>query len=170
MVFVAGLEEGIFPHQAAARDGRDVEEERRLCYVAMTRAMERLTLSYARERRRYGQHTFGSPSRFLREIPQKLLDFRGGAGLDRTPEPAAARVRDASGRQYDYSYDQGGSGGDDSAGEAGVRKGTRLRHPIFGLGVVLEVIGRGPSQKLRIQFDRAGVKTVLVRFANLEPG
>jgi DNA helicase II / ATP-dependent DNA helicase PcrA len=170
VVFVAGLEEGIFPHQAATRDGRDVEEERRLCYVAMTRAMERLTLSYARERRRYGQHSFGSPSRFLREIPPKLLDFRGGAGFERTPEPTATRARDASGRHYDYSYDQGSSAGDDSAGEAGVRKGTRLRHPIFGVGVVLEVIGRGPSQKLRIQFDRAGVKTVLVRYANLEPG
>jgi DNA helicase-2/ATP-dependent DNA helicase PcrA len=134
----------------------------------MTRAMEKLTLSYARERRRYGQHTFGSPSRFLREIPQKLLDFRGGAAFERPSEPAApARPRSrAEGRHYDYSYDQGGA--DDAAGEGGVRKGTRLRHPIFGAGVVLEVMGRGPGQKLRIQFDRAGVKTVLVRYANLE--
>jgi len=169
VVFVAGLEEGVFPHQAAARDGRDVEEERRLCYVAMTRAMERLTLSYARERRRYGQHSFGSPSRFLREIPPKLLDFRGGAGLERAAAsyaPPSPRAR-GDGRHYDYSYDQGGSG-DDAASDAGVRKGTRLRHPIFGAGVVVEVIGRGPSQKLRIQFDRGGVKTVLVRYANLE--
>jgi DNA helicase-2/ATP-dependent DNA helicase PcrA len=170
VVFVAGLEEGVFPHQAAARDGRDVEEERRLCYVAMTRAMERLTLSYARERRRYGQHSYGSPSRFLREIPQKLLDFRGGAALERVPERAAPeRDRAPTGRHYDYSYDQGGSDGD-SAGDAGVRRGTRVRHPIFGAGAVLEVIGRGPAQKLRIQFDRAGVKTVLVRYANLELG
>jgi DNA helicase-2/ATP-dependent DNA helicase PcrA len=170
VVFVAGLEEGVFPHQAAARDGRDIEEERRLCYVAMTRAMERLTLSYARERRRYGQHTYGSPSRFLREIPQKLLDFRGGAAFERVPERAApVRDRAAGGRHYDYSYDQGG-GDSDSAGDAGVRRGTRVRHPIFGAGAVLEVIGRGPAQKLRIQFDRAGVKTVLVRYANLELG
>jgi DNA helicase-2/ATP-dependent DNA helicase PcrA len=170
VVFVAGLEEGVFPHQAAARDGREVEEERRLCYVAMTRAMERLTLSYARERRRYGQHSYGSPSRFLREIPQKLLDFRGGAALERVPERAApARDRAPTGRHYDYSYDQGGSDGD-STGDAGVRRGTRVRHPIFGSGAVLEVIGRGPAQKLRIQFDRAGVKTVLVRYANLELG
>jgi len=169
VVFVAGLEEGVFPHQAAARDGRDIEEERRLCYVAMTRAMERLTLSYARERRRYGQHTYGSPSRFLREIPQKLLDFRGGAAFER-PREVDAPVRERSaGRHYDYSYDQGASDGD-SAGDAGVRRGTRVRHPIFGAGAVLEVIGRGPSQKLRIQFDRAGVKTVLVRYANLELG
>jgi DNA helicase-2/ATP-dependent DNA helicase PcrA len=168
VVFVAGLEEGVFPHQAAARDGRDVEEERRLCYVAMTRAMERLTLSYARERRRYGQHTFGSPSRFLREIPQKLLDFRGGAAFERPREVDAAPRERSQGRHYDYSYDQGG--GEDSASDAGVRRGTRVRHPIFGSGAVLEVIGRGPSQKLRIQFDRAGVKTVLVRYANLELG
>ena len=59
---------------------------------------------------------------------------------------------------------------DDAASDAGVRRGTRVRHPIFGAGAVLEVIGRGPSQKLRIQFDRAGVKTVLVRYANLELG
>jgi DNA helicase-2/ATP-dependent DNA helicase PcrA len=170
VVFVAGLEEGVFPHQAAARDGRDVEEERRLCYVAMTRAMERLTLSYARERRRYGQHSFGSPSRFLREIPPKLLDFRGGAAPERAAASYAtpARTR-GDGPHYDYSYDQGGSG-DDAASDTGVRKGTRLRHPIFGAGVVVEVIGRGPSQKLRIQFDRGGVKTVLVRYANLELG
>ncbi len=168
VVFVSGLEEGVFPHQAAARDGRDVEEERRLCYVAMTRAMERLTLTYARERRRYGQHTFGSPSRFLREIPQKLLDFKGGAAFERPAERAPAQRPRSEGRHYDYSYDQGGDG--DSAGDAGVRKGTRLKHPIFGAGVVLEVIGSGPSQKLRIQFDRAGVKTVLVRYANLELG
>jgi DNA helicase-2/ATP-dependent DNA helicase PcrA len=170
VVFVAGLEEGVFPHQAAARDGRDVEEERRLCYVAMTRAMQKLTLSYARERRRYGQHTYGSPSRFLREIPPKLLDFRGGAAFERPSShsaPAPPRAR-SDGRHYDYSYDQGGA--DDAAGDAGVRKGTRLRHPIFGAGVVVEVIGRGAGQKLRIQFDRAGVKTVLVRYANLELG
>jgi DNA helicase-2/ATP-dependent DNA helicase PcrA len=167
VVFVAGLEEGVFPHSAAARDGRDIEEERRLCYVAMTRAMERLTLSYARERRRYGQHSFGSPSRFLREIPQKLLDFRGGTSFERPSAAAAPPRARGEGRHYDYSYDQG-AGADDVAGEAGVRKGTRLRHPIFGAGVVLEVIGRGPGQKLRIQFDRAGVKTVLVRYANLE--
>jgi len=169
VVFVAGLEEGVFPHSAAARDGRDVEEERRLCYVAMTRAMQKLTLSYARERRRYGQHSFGSPSRFLREIPPKLLDFRGGAAFDRASDSSRPpRVREQRGRHYDYSYDQGG--GDDVAGEAGVQRGTRLRHPIFGAGVVIEVIGRGAGQKLRIQFDRAGVKTVLVRYANLELG
>jgi DNA helicase-2/ATP-dependent DNA helicase PcrA len=169
VVFVAGLEEGVFPHQAAARDGRDVEEERRLCYVAMTRAMEKLTLSYARERRRYGQHTFGSPSRFLREIPPQLLELRGGGTLEGPGAGYSPSRGRSEGRHYDYSYDQGG-GADDAAGEAGVRKGTRLRHPIFGAGVVLEVIGRGPGQKLRIQFDRAGVKTVLVRYANLELG
>jgi DNA helicase-2/ATP-dependent DNA helicase PcrA len=151
-----------------AREQAERAERLRLYYVAMTRAMERLTLSYARERRRYGQHSFGSPSRFLREIPTKLLDFRGGAGFSQAPEHGSAPRPRSEGRHYDYSYDQGGA--DDAASDAGVRKGTRLRHPIFGAGVVLEVIGRGPAQKLRIQFDRAGVKTVLVRYANLELG
>jgi DNA helicase-2/ATP-dependent DNA helicase PcrA len=169
IVYLVGMEEGVFPHQASSRDPDSVEEERRLCYVGMTRAMERLTLTYALERRRYGSRTFGSPSRFLREIPATLVDE---IASERRPQPRAPREGSRQGGQrYDYSYDQSPSY-DDVPGmqeEGSVVSGARVRHPIFGPGTVMAVIGRGPSQKLEIRFDQAGVKKVLVRFANLEP-
>ncbi len=96
VVYVVGLEEGVLPHQASSKDPRSVEEERRLCYVAMTRAMERLTLAWAHERRRYGSRSFGTPSRFLAEIPPALVEKLGA------PEWEAHDDRPA----YDYSYDQ----------------------------------------------------------------
>ncbi len=153
VVFLVGLEEGLLPHAASTRDAGGIEEERRLCYVGMTRAMERLFLTCASERRRYGSRTFSVPSRFLSEIPRELL--QGGLASTRSlrdegMEPA-----------LDYSLDQ--SDADDA-----LRPGLRVRHPIFGTGTVMERIGAGASQKLRIRFDRVGVKTVLVRFANLE--
>jgi len=165
VVYLVGMEEGVFPHQASSRDPDGVEEERRLCYVGMTRAMEELTLTYALERRRYGSRTFGSPSRFLREIPPYLLNEVTSGFRQRVAGTPAAESR-SSGRNYDYSYDQTGGG---EAGEAGgPRAGMRVRHPIYGRGTVLGVEGRGPGQKLRIRFDDAGVKKIVVRYANLE--
>jgi DNA helicase-2/ATP-dependent DNA helicase PcrA len=166
VVYVAGLEEGVLPHQASSQDPRAVEEERRLCYVAMTRAMEQLTLTWAQERRRYGSRSFGIPSRFLAEIPAGLVEKLG------VPEWEAREARDDR-PAYDYSYDQSRTsrGSTSSAGdESGVARGMRVRHPIFGVGTVLEVIGSGPGQALRIRFDRAGVKKIIVRYANLELG
>jgi DNA helicase-2/ATP-dependent DNA helicase PcrA len=161
-VWVVGLEEGVLPHQASSRDPRAIEEERRLCYVAMTRAMERLALAWAHERRRYGSRSFGTPSRFLAEIPPALVEQLGAPSWD--------SARDA-GPAYDYSYDQSRSArGASAADEGGVTRGMRVRHPIFGYGSVLEVIGSGPGQALRIRFDRAGVKKIIVRYANLELG
>jgi DNA helicase-2/ATP-dependent DNA helicase PcrA len=163
VVYVVGLEEGVLPHQASSRDPRSIEEERRLCYVAMTRAMERLTLTWAHERRRYGSRSFGTPSRFLAEIPPALVERLGAPSWER-------EARDES-PAYDYSYDQSRSArGAGAADEAGVVRGMRVRHPIFGHGSVLEVIGSGPGQALRIRFDRAGVKKIIVRYANLELG
>jgi len=151
VVFVVGMEEGIFPHSASLRDADGLEEERRLCYVAMTRAMERLVLTSAAERLRYGARSWGVPSRFLREIPPEVL-------------AAAPRERRASsGPTLDFSYAQ-----DEGAGV--VAPGLRVRHPIFGPGTILEVSGSGANQKLRIRFERAGVKTVVTRYANLELG
>ena len=152
MVFVVGLEEGIFPHSAAQRDDRGVEEERRLCYVAMTRAMESLTLTCAAERLRFGSRSYGVPSRFLREIPSAVVDVAASV----RGEPAAGES------SLDYSY------GQDE--EVGLQPGLRVRHPVFGTGTVLAVSGSGPGTKLRIRFERAGVKTVVLRFANLELG
>jgi DNA helicase-2/ATP-dependent DNA helicase PcrA len=153
VVFVAGLEEGIFPHAGAIRDERGIEEERRLCYVAMTRAQDRLFLTWARERHRFGSRSYGTPSRFLSEIPREAL---GGA-------EAVASEEAAEGRSLDYSY-----GHDDAP--PGLEVGLRVRHPIFGPGTILAVSGAGTGQKLRVRFERAGVKTLLLRFANLELG
>ncbi len=153
VVYLVGMEEGIFPHAASSRDDLAIEEERRLCYVGMTRAMERLTLTWARKRRRFGSQSFPTPSRFLTEIPASLVDgFGSRRDLDQAPQ----------GRSLDYSYDQ------TREESSGVSPGVRVRHPIFGSGSVLAVVGAGAAQKLRIEFDRVGVKTVMVRYANLE--
>jgi len=153
-VFLVGLEEGIFPHAVSSRDPDGIEEERRLCYVGMTRAEETLTITFAQERRRFGSKTFGVPSRFLREIPPSVLE---GEAID---------ARDPmDGPSVDYSYAQ-----DDPGEGPQIRPGLRVRHPVFGWGSVLDSRGEGPSTKLRIKFDRVGVKTVMLKFANLDLG
>ncbi|HSJ95697.1 MAG TPA: 3'-5' exonuclease, partial [Myxococcota bacterium] len=160
VVFLVGLEEGILPHASAARDAAGIEEERRLFYVGMTRAMERLSLSCAQERRRYGSRTFAVPSRFLREIPEEVL--QGELPEARAAGPLGGR-RDDGGLDYSYGQDE------DEAAGAAIPRGMRVRHPVFGAGTVLDVSGAGPGQKLRVRFDRVGVKTLVLRFANLEP-
>jgi DNA helicase-2/ATP-dependent DNA helicase PcrA len=159
IVFVVGLEEGIFPHASSSRDPEGVEEERRLCYVGMTRAMESLTLTCASQRLRFGSRTYASPSRFLQEIPDSVVESIGADLRGRRPHAAAA-----GDSAYDYSYAQA------EPGEVLVVPGLRVRHPHFGAGVVLSAAGDGPSQKLKIRFERAGVKTILVKYANLELG
>jgi len=156
VVFVVGLEEGVFPHAGSMRDERGIEEERRLCYVAMTRAMQRLVLSSARERFRFGSRSYGVPSRFLREIPAEALAHGAAAVAAGSGDPS-----------LDYSYAQEAHPDD---GVGALAPGFRVRHPIFGLGTVLQVIGAGANQKLRIRFDRGGLKTIMVRFAQLEAG
>jgi DNA helicase-2/ATP-dependent DNA helicase PcrA len=153
IVFLVGMEEGLFPHAASTRDENSLEEERRLCYVGMTRAMEGLTLTCAERRRRFGSTVAGTPSRFLREIPPSVV----------TGSSVGSAARAAGGPTLDYSYGQ-----DDPTGAAELGPGLRVRHPVFGSGTVLEVLGFGQGQKLRIQFERGGVKTVMVRYANLE--
>jgi DNA helicase-2/ATP-dependent DNA helicase PcrA len=158
IVFLVGMEERIFPHVSSSRDAAGLEEERRLCYVAMTRAMEHLFLTCAAERFRFGDRTYQSPSRFLQEIPDELIQTLGTASRG-ARSPASSQA----GSRFDYSYAQ------EEAGEGGaVQVGTRVRHPVFGRGEVLAVLGSDLNQKLRIKFERAGVKTIMVRFANLE--
>ncbi|HVP28292.1 MAG TPA: UvrD-helicase domain-containing protein [Myxococcota bacterium] len=156
-VFLVGLEEGLLPHQGSQRSPAALEEERRLCYVGMTRAMERLFLTCASERRRFGSRTFNAPSRFLAEIPETLTV---GASFERTGSGAPREGE----RSFDYSFSQ-----DEGAEGGAIRVGLRVRHPIFGPGTVSAVRGVGAGCKLDVRFDRVGVKTVLLRFANLEP-
>ena len=163
IVFLVGMEERIFPHASSSRDEAGLEEERRLCYVAMTRAMEHLFLTCAAERFRYGDRTYQSPSRFLQEIPDELIETLGIASRGARQRAGAPSGRSGGSSRFDYSYSQ------DEGGEGeSVAIGTLVRHPVFGRGEVLAVLGSDLNQKLRIKFERAGVKTVMVRYANLE--
>ncbi|MCA9512723.1 MAG: UvrD-helicase domain-containing protein [Myxococcales bacterium] len=177
-VLIVGMEEGIFPHASSSQSAEGIEEERRLFYVAMTRAMEHLWICHAGERRRYGGRSYQRPSRFLEELPEELVeriasrptprtrDARGWDGRGRRDGAGASGASGTTGDwdepSFDYSFSQEG------AEEASIRKGTRVRHPTFGLGTIVAVVGNGLEQKLRIKFDRVGVKTVMVRYANLE--
>jgi DNA helicase-2/ATP-dependent DNA helicase PcrA len=172
-VFVVGLEEGIFPHFASLEDPAAIEEERRLCYVAMTRAMERLTLCNATLRRMHGQTRYNAPSRFLAEIPDELIVGRrkryglgreSGEGVApraaapaRMPPPAQRE----SGPRVDYSEAQW------SPDDAPYRVDQRVEHPIFGAGRIMEVVGAGPAAKATIKFERAGVKVIKLKYAQL---
>jgi DNA helicase-2/ATP-dependent DNA helicase PcrA len=155
VVFMLGMEEGIFPHQRALEDVDELEEERRLCYVGMTRARERLYLLRAQRRLRFGTVSERPPSRFLDEIPAALVRARGTAPQARRP---------AAGPVIDYSYSQLPEEHDGH----GLAAGTRVRHPTFGIGVVRRSEGVGAGEKLSVQFARAGMKKLIRRFANLE--
>jgi DNA helicase-2/ATP-dependent DNA helicase PcrA len=162
VVFLVGMEEGVFPHASSSRDDEGLEEERRLCYVGMTRAMEELSMTCARERRRFGTRSYQSPSRFLREVPEALMDVQAGSGAPRRGRlPSAGSAGES---RLDRSYSQ-----ESHDSEDGVREGMRVRHSVFGIGTVVAVLGQGLDQKLKIKFERAGIKTIMVRYANLEP-
>ncbi|HXZ84633.1 MAG TPA: UvrD-helicase domain-containing protein, partial [Myxococcota bacterium] len=133
-VFVVGLEEGIFPHFASLEDPAAIEEERRLCYVAMTRAMERLTLCNASLRRMHGSVRYNPPSRFLAEIPDELIVGRSGRTRMAAPRASAPPEREP-GPRVDYSDSQVGPG------EELPGVGQRVEHPIFGAGSIMEVVG-----------------------------
>ena len=156
IVFIVGLEEGIFPHQRALDDGDELEEERRLCYVGMTRARERLYLLRAERRLRFGTVSERPPSRFLDEIPEPLTRSHLG--------PTRAVRRAPVGPVVDYSYSQVV---EECTGD-GLAAGTRVRHPTFGVGIVRRSEGRGEAEKLSVQFARAGMKKLIRRYANLE--
>ena len=124
-------------------------------------------MTCARERRRFGERSYQSPSRFLQEIPGVLMDVQRGS------EPTHRRRRGRHegsaadrGRRLDRSYSQESQEPDE--GGDGVREGMRVRHPVFGVGTVIAVLGAGRNQKLRINFERAGIKTIMVRYAELE--
>lgn len=178
LVHLVGMEEHVFPHARSLDEGT-VEEERRLCYVGMTRAREELVLSRARYRLLSGSGQRNLPSRFLREIPGSLLHRIGEQedefseerrrrieDFGRIPETGAIEEDSDTGDEprIDYSLSQEYS---DDSGQEPLRIGTRVRHPKFGLGVVRRREGAGERVKLTVQFDRAGIKKLMARFAPL---
>ncbi len=148
-LFLCGMEDGLFPHQRSINDAEGLEEERRLCYVGITRAREKLYLSYAEQRRMHGVESFAVPSRFLREIPSEFIEeVRPSLRVSR-PVFRDSRIRD-------------------TGLETGVRLGQRVRHRKFGEGVVLNSEGSGSHARVQVNFEDGGTKWLVVAYANLE--
>ncbi len=159
-VFLPGLEEGLLPHFNAHGRPEDVEEERRLFYVGMTRARERLHLSTARRRRIAGRYQDQLASPLLAEVPEELLEI--------TESPTL--YRDERARAIDQYFGRGRAAEAPEPEPAGRRpkRGARVRHPTLGPGVILELEGEGDDTKITIFFDRAGKKKLIARYAALE--
>ena len=156
-VFLCGMEEGLFPHSRSSQDPGKLEEERRLCYVGMTRAKRRLCMSYAESRRLYGgSDRYSTPSRFLRELPPERIEevrlrgtvTRPGLRLPPRRSPGAESTPERS---------------------DGLRLGQRVRHPRFGEGVVLMYEGQGGHARVQVNFEASGSKWLVVAYANLVP-
>jgi DNA helicase-2/ATP-dependent DNA helicase PcrA len=171
IVFMAGMEEDIFPHSRSGGGQEELEEERRLCYVGMTRAMQKLYLTNARRRRIYGAFKFNPPSRFLGEIPPRLIGRETPDGLRKSSSHNLASLFDQA--EPDFS-DEDPFFDDDEVrivpdAEEGLRIGLQVRHIKFGVGTVRRIEGQGDNQKVTVYFHRFGPKKLLVRFAGLEP-
>jgi DNA helicase-2/ATP-dependent DNA helicase PcrA len=147
LLFICGLEDGLFPHQRSLNDATSLEEERRLCYVGITRARKELYLTYAEQRRMHGAETYATPSRFIREIPVELLEEIRPSLTVARPIFRRAERRDAPG---------------------GVRLGQRVRHRKFGEGVILNSEGSGAHARVQVNFEHVGTKWLVVAYANLE--
>jgi DNA helicase-2/ATP-dependent DNA helicase PcrA len=151
LVFLVGMEEGLFPSQQSVDDAGRLEEERRLCYVGMTRARQLLYISYSESRRLYGRESYPRPSRFLREIPpEHLQEIRVRAAVTRPVSMPAKQQSIASAMPSKYKL------------------GQRVNHAKFGEGVVLQMEGDGAQERVQINFKQVGVKWLMLSFVQLE--
>jgi DNA helicase-2/ATP-dependent DNA helicase PcrA len=184
VVFLAGMEEGILPHSNSLDQTEDLEEERRLCYVGMTRAREQLYCIHSHERRMHGRFREQSPSTFLTEIPEEVREeIRIGHkryAPASAPSPARGRGwRDAPGEgtvtnvasffknspvQFDPNSIRPAA---KSEPRAELKRGVRVRHETFGEGTILTMEGSGPDAKLTVYFERAGSKKFIAKYAKL---
>ncbi|MFZ1868561.1 MAG: DNA helicase II [Steroidobacteraceae bacterium] len=161
IVFLCGMEEGLFPHNRCMSDLDALEEERRLCYVGMTRAMKHLYLTYAEQRRLHGMDTHPAPSRFIKEVPEDIVAevrprvqaTRAIVARARREQPAAPAIRFRT----------------EEPPPPGMRLGARVRHGKFGEGVVLNFEGSGPHARVQVIFEQQGTKWLMMQYANLEP-
>jgi DNA helicase-2/ATP-dependent DNA helicase PcrA len=172
-VFVVGMEEGLLPHARALDAEEEIEEERRLCYVGMTRARRHLVLSFAARRATFGAWAPTIPSRFLDEIPPPHVEHDDRrawlAGMPRGGR--ASRVREERPRTPepdDYLDAGGGEEGGDEAAAAVPRPGSTVRHAHFGQGVVVEVRGAGPSARITVRFEVYGDRQLVAEYARLQ--
>lgn len=157
MVFLCGCEEGLFPHYRVHDDPTGIEEERRLCYVGMTRAMQKLYITYAEIRRLYGKEAYHRPSRFLREIPSEFLEeVRLKA---RVAEPHMGRGTIAGLAKQSHTSQAQEAGG--------VQIGQQVSHHQFGEGVILQYEGRGEHARIQVRFEKAGTKWLIASFVTV---
>jgi len=154
LVFLGGLEEGLFPSSKSVEEAGRLEEERRLAYVGITRAREKLVLCYAEARRIHGQDMYGVPSRFLREIPPALLhEVRPRVQVTRPMFNAQPR------RSFGHALIEA----------APLPLGANVRHATFGAGTVIDFEGTGAHARVQVNFDEAGSKWLVLAYANLLP-
>jgi DNA helicase-2/ATP-dependent DNA helicase PcrA len=147
LVFLAGMEENLFPHRMSLEEPGRLEEERRLCYVGITRAMQKLIITYAETRRMHGSENFNAASRFIREIPAELLqEVRLNSTVTR-PVSSLSQVE---------------------VPDTGLNLGQRVYHQLFGEGVVLNFEGRGGNARVEVNFDSEGSKWLVVQYAKLQ--
>jgi len=154
-VYLIGMEEGLFPHQRSMEDLTQLEEERRLCYVGITRAEKALTMVYTQHRRLHGQDYYPQPSRFISELPEELVnEVRMGGSI---VEPMFSRIR------------RGGVVTDGvDTGNGAYTLGQRVSHAKFGEGIILNLEGSGGTTRIQVNFEEAGSKWLVAEYANLE--
>ncbi len=187
-VYIVGIEEGTFPSPMSGSNMQELEEERRLFYVAVTRAEKRVTLSYARSRFKNGEFNFVNPSRFLREIDQSYLSIEeksafGGSGMreqsqarkplfnfsDRPTEPSRPKFSSSFSNTVSGSSSEGGRfSGSKFSDFDRLTVGSRVEHERFGLGEVIALEGQAPDTKAHVRFENAGTKQLLLKFAKLK--
>ena len=152
LVLIIGLEETLFPHGRSMENPEQLQEERRLCYVGITRAMEKLYITYTESRRLHGSDTFNPPSRFIKEIPKELID----------------EIRPRAQTHIPYNRKDFKETRLEFEDEIGISLGQRVKHKSFGEGVVLNYEGSGDAARIQINFDAAGTKWLVMAYANLE--
>jgi DNA helicase-2/ATP-dependent DNA helicase PcrA len=172
IVFIVGMEEGVFPHSRSFDEPMQMEEERRLAYVGITRAKEKLNLVYAFRRSQFGESEPGEPSRFLADIPRDLVNSKGG---DTSAAGRSPRTRHASLDEMLSELDakkQTTWGAPQPAARATARQefrsGDRVKHPTFGDGVVVSSKMNGDDEELEVAFVDRGVKRLIAAYAKLE--
>ena len=149
LVFITGFEEGLFPHKLSIEEPGQLQEERRLCYVGMTRAMEKLFIIHAEMRNLYGSENFNPPSRFLREIPPELtMEVRTGGNIPRQQQRSKSTV---SGEVPDTEF----------------KLGQTVSHEVFGEGVILNYEGQGANARVEVSFNKGKTKWLMVSYAKL---
>ena len=154
-VFLCGMEDGLFPHQRSIADPQGLEEERRLCYVGITRAKEKLYITHAERRRLHGMDNFSQPSRFISEIPDEYVEeIRPRVQVSRSARTTPRRPRSR--------------GSMTPGSDMGVRLGQRVRHGKFGDGVILNCEGQGAHARVEVNFETAGTKWLVLSYANLD--